>query len=128
MAQLYHIDEEDVFASMFWDSARAFKAVIKRASVFGLFGKTDTHGSQQHAPFPYLLLPFGRVSLANGAQAELALEHSANFTNGSPGKPAYGVFEKPANWILKKLGSGFNAKEHRQQAVDEVALYAFIAQ
>jgi hypothetical protein len=45
VAQLYHIDEEDVFASMFWDSARAFKATIKRASVSGSFGETDTHGS-----------------------------------------------------------------------------------
>ena len=113
VTQLYHINEEDVFASMFWDSARAFKATIKRASVSGSFGETDTHGSQQHAPFLYLLLPFGRVSLANGAQAELALEHSANFANGPFGKPAYGSFKKFANWILKKLGSGFDAKEHR---------------
>ena len=113
VAQLCHIDEEDVFASMFWDSARAFKATIKRASVSGSFGETNTHGSQQHTPFLYLLLPFGRVSLANGAHAELALEHSANFANGPSGKPAYGSFEKIANWILKKLGSGFDVKEHR---------------
>jgi len=113
VAQLYHIDEEDVFASMFQDSARAFKATIKRASASGSFGETDTHSSQQHAPFLYLLLPFGRVSLANGAQTELALEHSANFANGPFRKPAYGSFKKLANWILKKLGSGFDAKEHR---------------
>ena len=118
VTQLYHINEEDVFASMFWDSARAFKATMKRASVSGSLGETDTHGSQQHAPFLYLLLPFGRVSLANGAHAELALEHSANFANGplrevSIWKSAYGSFEKFANWILKKLGSGFDAKEHR---------------
>jgi hypothetical protein len=36
----------------------------------------------------------GRVSLANGAQAEPALEHSANFANGPSGKPAYGSLEK----------------------------------
>jgi hypothetical protein len=62
VAQLYQIGEEDVIASLFWDPARAFKATIKRVSVSGSFGETDTHGSQQHVPFLYLGLLFGGES------------------------------------------------------------------
>ena len=60
IAQLYNIDEDDVVACLFWDSARAFKATIKRHAVSGGYGETDTHGSQQHAPFLYLVLPIPR--------------------------------------------------------------------
>jgi Domain of unknown function (DUF4387) len=60
VAQLYNIDEDDVIACLFWDAARAFKATIKRHAVSGGYGETDTHGSQQHAPFLYLVLPIPR--------------------------------------------------------------------
>ena len=61
VAKLYNIKEEDVLACLFWDPARAFKATIKRQTISGGFGETDTHGSQQHAPFLYLVLPIPKV-------------------------------------------------------------------
>jgi hypothetical protein len=61
VARLYNIDEDDVIACLFWDPARAFKATIKRHAVSGSYGETDTHGSQQHAPFLYLVLPIPRL-------------------------------------------------------------------
>jgi hypothetical protein len=61
VAKLYNIDEDDVIACLFWDAARAFKATIKRHTVSGGYGETDTHGSQQHAPFLYLVLPIPRL-------------------------------------------------------------------
>ena len=109
VARLYHIDEEDVIASLFWDPARAFKATIKRSSVSGAFGETDTHGSQQHVPFLYLALPFGRQSPAGEIQAGVALESGAKFANQPSDKPASGIFQRLLNWILKKLAGGFHA-------------------
>ena len=64
MAKFYHIDEKDVVASLFWDQAMAYKATIVRPVISGSFGETDTHGSQQHAPLLYLVLPFGREGRA----------------------------------------------------------------
>ena len=61
VARLYKIEESDVIACLFWDPARAFKATIKRQTVSGGYGETDTHGSQQHAPFLYLVMPISRV-------------------------------------------------------------------
>jgi hypothetical protein len=61
VAKLYSIDEDDVIACLFWDAARAFKATIKRHAVSGGYGETDMHGSQQHAPFLYLVLPIPRL-------------------------------------------------------------------
>jgi hypothetical protein len=60
IAKLYHLKEQDVIASLFWDQALAYKATIVRPAVSGGFGESDTHGSQQHAPLLYLVLPFGR--------------------------------------------------------------------
>jgi hypothetical protein len=97
VALLYHSDEGDVIASLFWGSARAFKATIKWVSVPGSFGEIDTHDSQRHAPFLHLLLPFRRVSLANDAQAGLALKHSSKFTNGPSRKLAHGIFKQLVN-------------------------------
>jgi hypothetical protein len=109
VAHLYRIDEEEVIACMFWDPARAFKATIKRASVSGAFGETDTHGSQQHVPFLYLKLPFGREWLAGGIQAEATLE-TPKFANEHPEKPASGTFERLLSWIWKKLLGKFHPK------------------
>ncbi|KAK5956201.1 hypothetical protein OHC33_002775 [Knufia fluminis] len=60
IAKLYHIADEDVIASLFWDQAMAYKATIRRPAVSGGFGETDTHGSQQHVPLLYIKMPFGR--------------------------------------------------------------------
>lgn len=60
VARLYHVADQDVIASLYWDPAMAYKATIKRPWVSGGFGEVDTHGSQQHAPLLYLVLPFGR--------------------------------------------------------------------
>jgi len=60
IARLYRVADEDVIASLYWDPAMAYKATIKRPWVSGGYGETDTHGSQQHAPLLYLVLPFGR--------------------------------------------------------------------
>lgn len=61
IARLYQIADKDVVASLFWDQAMAYKATIVRPMVSGGFAETDTHGSQQHVPLLYLVLPFGRV-------------------------------------------------------------------
>lgn len=58
ISRLYNIPMEDVLVCMFWDQALAFKATIKRPLISGQFGETDLHGSQQHAPLMYLILPF----------------------------------------------------------------------
>jgi hypothetical protein len=60
IARLYNIPTEDILVCMFWDPALAFKSTIKRQLVSGQFGETDLHGSQQHAPAMYLMLPFSR--------------------------------------------------------------------
>lgn len=60
ITRLYHIPEDEVIASLFWDQARAFKATIKRPNVSGQFGDVDTHGSQQHVPLMYLQVPISR--------------------------------------------------------------------
>jgi hypothetical protein len=60
IARLYNIPTEDILVCMFWDPALAFKSTIKRPLVSGQFGETDLHGSQQHAPAMYLMLPFSR--------------------------------------------------------------------
>ena len=61
MTKLYHVADKDVLASLYWDQAMAYKATIKRPAVSGGFGESDTHGSQQHIPLLYLVLPFGRT-------------------------------------------------------------------
>ncbi|KAF2093500.1 hypothetical protein NA57DRAFT_61615 [Rhizodiscina lignyota] len=58
--KLYHIGDDDVLACLFWDQARAFKTTIKRPIPSGSFGETDVHGSQQHIPLLYTLLPIPR--------------------------------------------------------------------
>ncbi|KAH8890618.1 hypothetical protein GQ53DRAFT_650288 [Thozetella sp. PMI_491] len=60
VSKLYSVPDKEVIASLFFDQAMAYKATIARPSVSGGFGETDTHGSQQHIPLMYLLLPFGR--------------------------------------------------------------------
>lgn len=60
ISKLYNVPDNEVIACLFWDQAMAFKATIKRPQVSGGFGETDTHGSQQHVPLLYLMLPFGR--------------------------------------------------------------------
>ena len=60
VAGLYNLSDADVIASLYWDPAMAYKATIKRSAISGGFGETDTHGSQQHIPFLYLTLPWGR--------------------------------------------------------------------
>ncbi|KAH0035100.1 hypothetical protein KCU80_g8435, partial [Aureobasidium melanogenum] len=57
IAKLYNIPVSEVLVCMFWPSALAFKATIKRPRVCGSFGENDTHGSQQHVPLLYLQLP-----------------------------------------------------------------------
>lgn len=57
IAKLYNISVCEVLVCMFWPSALAFKATIKRPHVCGSFGENDTHGSQQHVPLLYLQLP-----------------------------------------------------------------------
>ena len=111
VAQLCHIDKGDVIASLFWDPARAFKATIKRPSVSGAFGETDTHGSQQHVPFLYLTLPFGREPLVGEIQSAVGAESPAKLADGPSDGQCIGSFEKLLNWILKKLSTGFHAKE-----------------
>lgn len=59
--ELYHINDDDIIACLFWDQARAFKATIKRPFPSGSFGQTDVHGSQQHVPLLYTLLPIPRA-------------------------------------------------------------------
>ena len=58
VARLYNITEDDIIACLWWDPAMAFKATIKRPFVSGAFGEVDVHGSQQHVPFMYIVLPF----------------------------------------------------------------------
>ncbi|OJJ99570.1 hypothetical protein ASPACDRAFT_43190 [Aspergillus aculeatus ATCC 16872] len=58
IARLYQIPTEEVLVCMYWPSACAFKATIKRPIVCGTFGETDTHGSQQHVPLLYLEVPW----------------------------------------------------------------------
>ena len=55
--RLYQITDDEVIACLFWDQARAFKATIKRPTSSGSFGETDVHGSQQHVPLLYTVLP-----------------------------------------------------------------------
>lgn len=109
VAHLYRIDEEEVIACMFWDPARAFKATIKRACVSGAFGETDTHGSQQHVPFLYLKLPFGREWLAGGIQAEATLE-LRNSQMSIRRNPQAGIFKYLLSWIWKTLLGKFHPK------------------
>lgn len=59
--RLYHIDDDEILACMFWDQARAFKATIKRPIASGSFGETDVHASQQHIPLLYTVLPIPRL-------------------------------------------------------------------
>jgi hypothetical protein len=61
VAKMYHIEERDVQACIFWDPARSFKATIRRPIVSGSFGDADVHASQQHIPFLYVLLPIPRI-------------------------------------------------------------------
>jgi hypothetical protein len=59
--KLYHVTDDGIMACLFWDPARAFKATIKRPrGASGSFGETDVHGSQQHAPLLYIVLPMAR--------------------------------------------------------------------
>lgn len=60
VAKLYNISEEDIIACLFWDQAKAFKVTMKRAAVSGSFGDSDCHGSAQHIPLMYLILPISR--------------------------------------------------------------------
>ena len=57
IARLYQIPPEDVIACLFWDPAKAFKATIKRPAISGSFGSLDVHGSCQHIPLLYTVLP-----------------------------------------------------------------------
>ncbi len=50
IASLYKIPLEDVVAFVFFDSALAIKATIKRPLTAGDIGETDVYGAQQHAP------------------------------------------------------------------------------
>ncbi|MCJ1223529.1 hypothetical protein MMC12_000171 [Toensbergia leucococca] len=63
ISRLYQVPDEEVIACLFWDPARAFKATIKRPFVEGQFGEADIHGSQQHVPLIFLLLPIPRPSM-----------------------------------------------------------------
>lgn len=49
LAKLYHIKENDILASLFWNQAMAYKATIIRPTVSGAFGDSDTPGSLQYA-------------------------------------------------------------------------------
>ncbi|KFY13468.1 hypothetical protein V491_06392 [Pseudogymnoascus sp. VKM F-3775] len=60
IAKLYNLSEEDIIACLFWDQAKAFKATVKRRAVSGSFGDSDCHGSVQHIPLMYLVLPIPR--------------------------------------------------------------------
>lgn len=61
--EMYKIPQEHLIACLFWDQALSFKATIKRPVVSGSFGDLDVHGSQQHAPLIFILLPFPRKSV-----------------------------------------------------------------
>lgn len=58
--RLYCISDDGIIACLFWDQARAFKVTIKRPITSGSFGETDVHGSQQHIPLLYAVLPISR--------------------------------------------------------------------
>lgn len=64
--EMYKVPQEHLIACLFWDQALSFKATIKRPVVSGSFGDLDVHGSQQHAPLIFVLLPFSRKSVNQG--------------------------------------------------------------
>jgi len=50
IADLYDIDEKDVFGIVEFIPAKAIKATLRRKIVSGGIGDTDVYGAQQHAP------------------------------------------------------------------------------
>jgi len=50
IADLYAIEETDVFGIVEFLPAKAIKATIRRKIVSGSIGDTDVYGAQQHAP------------------------------------------------------------------------------
>jgi len=50
IADLYDIDENDVFGIVEFLPAKAIKASMRRKIVSGSIGDTDVYGAQQHAP------------------------------------------------------------------------------
>lgn len=59
ICELYHVQPEDIVASMFYDPALAFKFTLKRPdrSYQGSIGENDTFGTQQHAPLLDVVIP-----------------------------------------------------------------------
>ncbi|CRG83592.1 hypothetical protein PISL3812_00945 [Talaromyces islandicus] len=63
ISTLYNVPVTDVIACLWWDSAIAFKATIKRPIVSGSFHDSDAHGSAQHMPLMTLPIPVGDLSV-----------------------------------------------------------------
>ncbi|KAK4234663.1 hypothetical protein C8A03DRAFT_18477 [Achaetomium macrosporum] len=58
ISHLYSVQNpEDIIACLWWETALAFKATIKRPVVSGSFRDNDVHGSGWHVPLLYLQVP-----------------------------------------------------------------------
>lgn len=56
---LYHVQPEDIVASLFFDPALAYKFTLRRParSLQGSIGENDTFGTQQHVPLLEVEVP-----------------------------------------------------------------------
>lgn len=57
VSRLYSIPVDEVYVSLWWEPALAYKATIRRPTVSASLGEADTHGSAQHVPLMYLQIP-----------------------------------------------------------------------
>lgn len=57
--ELYHVEQEDIIAYMFFEPALAYKFTLRRPkrSLQGSIGENDTFGTQQHAPLLDVEIP-----------------------------------------------------------------------
>jgi hypothetical protein len=63
ISRLYNVPITDVITCLWWDSAIAFKATIKRPIVSGSFHDGDSHGSAQHMPLMTLPIPVEKLDI-----------------------------------------------------------------
>ena len=56
---LYHVEDADIVADMFFDPALAYKFTLRRParSLQGSIGENDTFGTQQHTPLLNVEIP-----------------------------------------------------------------------
>ena len=58
ICRLYHVQEQDIIAHMFFEPALAYKFTLRRSGkrLQGSIGENDTFGTQQHAPLLDLVI------------------------------------------------------------------------